>query len=102
MYKTHRLSRSARDPGEGRGATRVERRPAAAPTPDDADHRLLDEQGTPIGHIIKTDTQPEFGRLEPTLLLQREARAGSKANSGHEKGSSPSSMGDAGREDGKS
>ena len=72
MRHAHTGSRSARSNGAGRtevhavqhGGTRDE-----PPTP----HTLLDDRGRQIGEITRASTPPGFGRLEPTLLLRRDA-----------------------------
>jgi hypothetical protein len=70
MRHAHTDSRSARSHGAGRTETRAERHGGT-----DAElrspHTLLDERGKMIGQITRATTLPEFGRLEPTLLLRR-------------------------------
>lgn len=71
MRHAHSGSRSLRVHVAGGCDAHAERRPAIG---HDAacHHTLLDDRGRQIGRITNTPIQPEFGRLEPTLLLRRD------------------------------
>ncbi|KPK09440.1 MAG: hypothetical protein AMS20_00565 [Gemmatimonas sp. SG8_28] len=80
MRHAHTGSRSARSNGAGRIEVPAERHGGTRdqpPTP----HTLLDDRGRQIGQITRASTPPEFGRLEPTLLLRRDA-ASTPTNTG--------------------
>jgi hypothetical protein len=57
----------------GPGCTEVcAKQPASTGAERSSPHALLDERGRQIGQITRASTRPEFGRLEPTLLLRRD------------------------------
>jgi hypothetical protein len=70
MRHTHTGPRSTGAGAEGCSDVRATLRPSERGSP--RRHTLCDESGKPIGEIMSTPAQPEFGRLEPTLLLRRD------------------------------
>jgi hypothetical protein len=72
MRHPHTGSRSARSNGAGRSELHAGR-PGGTHDEPHTPHTLLDERGRQIGQITRASTLPEFGRLEPTLLLRRDA-----------------------------
>lgn len=80
MRHAHIDSRSARSHGAGRTDMNAERHGGIGDEPR-SPHTLLDDRGKQIGQITRASTPPEFGRLEPTLLLRRD-RALTPTNAG--------------------
>ena len=80
MRHAHTGSRSARSNGAERIEVPAERHGDTHDEPR-SPHTLLDERGRQIGHITPASIPPEFGRLEPTLLLRRDA-ASTPTNTG--------------------
>jgi hypothetical protein len=80
MRHAHTGSRSARSHRAGRAEVHAERHGGSGDEPR-SPHTLLDERGRQIGQITRASTPPEFGRLEPTLLLRRDA-ASTPTNAG--------------------
>ena len=70
MRHAHTGSRSAGSRVAGRTDQRTEQFASTGDEPS-GPHTLLDDRGRQIGQITRAATRPEFGRLEPTLLLRR-------------------------------
>jgi hypothetical protein len=66
--------------GSGSDRAKVRRAPSPMTSDSGTDRHLLDSHGTAIGHVTVADAALAFGRLQPTVLLQREGQPEASAS----------------------